>query len=165
MKTVIFENKEYPEHITKGFHSRFIFPIAKEICKGKGLDIGCGQKDWAFPGARPIDMNIYDKYNAYVLPTGKYDYIFSSHCLEHLTDYVHALELWIRKLNQGGILFLYLPHPDCDYWKPYKMPTRKHLHQFDPEQMKECFHSLGLQNIFCSERDLAYSFAIYGEKK
>ena len=167
IKTVKFEYIDYPEFITKGFHSRFIFPVAKEICKGVGLDIGCNNPEWTFPGAYGIDVD-YPKegINAMNIPESQYgwDYIFSSHCLEHIPDYMAALRHWTEHLKQGGVLFLYLPHADCAYWKPWKMPTRKHLHQFDAVQVREMLYSLGYKNVFASGRDAAYSFCVYGEK-
>ena len=39
----------------EGFASKFAFSFAKELCKGEGLDIGCHKKEWALPGATPID--------------------------------------------------------------------------------------------------------------
>lgn len=164
LKTAKFEDQVVPEYITHGHAARFIQPVAQEVCKGKGLDIGCNRPEWALPEAMPIDPVIDDKWHALQLPTGPWDYIFSSHCLEHVPNYVEALEFWTSQIKPGGILFLYLPHPDCLYWRPWKMPTRKHIHQFYPKQMYDIFTSLGYKNIFVSERDLAYSFAIYGEK-
>jgi len=42
MKTIRFNKKEYPAFQTNGNAARFIMPFAQEVCKGKGLDIGCG---------------------------------------------------------------------------------------------------------------------------
>jgi trans-aconitate methyltransferase len=44
--------------------------------------------------------------------------VFSSHCLEHITDWNAELDRWVQRLAPGGILFLYLPHPDCEIWHP-----------------------------------------------
>jgi SAM-dependent methyltransferase len=46
------------------------------------------------------------------------DYVFSSHCLEHIDDWSDALAEWARKVRPGGVLFLYLPHPACAIWHP-----------------------------------------------
>jgi len=167
IKTVKFEDKEYPEFITKGFHSRFIFPVAKEVCKGVGLDIGCNNPDWVLPGAYGIDIDYPTPgINALNLPKNQYgwDYIFSSHCLEHIPDYMDALEYWTKQLKRTGILFLYLPSMDCEYWLPWKMPTKKHIHCFKPEDVKQMLISLGYKNVFASQTDAAYSFCVYGEK-
>ena len=160
---VVFKDQKVPKYITQGNHAKFIIPIAQEVCKGIGLDIGCNRKEWAFPGSFPIDPQI-NNFDALNLPNKEYDYIFSSHCLEHVSNYTKALEYWTKHLRIGGILFLYLPHYDCQYWRPWEMPTKRHIHQFYPEQMISMLKTLGYKNIFNSERDLAFSFAIYGEK-
>jgi len=46
------------------------------------------------------------------------DYIFSSHCLEHISNWEKELENWYKKIRSGGLLFLYLPHPECEIWHP-----------------------------------------------
>lgn len=94
------------------------------------------------------------------LPDGKWDFIFSSHCLEHLTNPVAALEHWKSKLCAGGVLFLYLPHPDMTYWLPQW--NRKHLHSWRPEDMETMLRDLGFVDVIRSERDLAWSFAVVG---
>ena len=94
--------------------------------RGLGLDIGCGavkafphfigvdnRKDTKLFGqAMDPDMTVPD---ATVLPMysdGCMDFVFSSHTLEHLTDYKAALKEWWRVLKIGGYLCLYLPHKD-----------------------------------------------------
>lgn len=170
MKVITFKGQKTPFFISQGFHAQYIFPVAKKVCIGEGVDIGCGKEEWCFPDATPIEKSFsFDmdsvKDDAHNLPKNNYNYIFSSHCLEHLDNYVTTLNYWVSCLKTEGVLFLYLPHPDCLYWRPHYMPTNKHIHQFYPKQMIEIFKELGLKNIFCSERDLSYSFAIYGYKK
>jgi predicted SAM-dependent methyltransferase len=166
VNTVKFENQIVPEFITKGNHTKFIEPFALEVCKGEGLDIGCNRQEWALKGSTMIDPVLNSNWHALSIPKKQngWDYIFSSHCLEHVPNYVETLKYWTENLSKNGILFLYLPHPDCVYWRPWKMPTGKHIHQFYPEQLKEIFESLNYTNIFVSGRDLAYSFAIFGQK-
>lgn len=161
--TINFQYQQVPEFVTQGFHSQYIFPVAEKICKGKGLDIGCKKKEWAFPGATPIDIDLEDEWDAYNLPDEQYDYIFSSHCLEHLENEWDVVSYWHSKLKRNGVLFLYLPHPDCLYWQPNRMPTKLHKHSLTPYTMHNLM-SYYFQNIFYSERDLAFSFAIYGYK-
>src|SRR5438067_457437 len=49
---------------------------------------------------------------------GSLDYVFSSHCLEHIEVWRTALAEWVRKLRPSGHILLYLPHPDCAIWRP-----------------------------------------------
>ena len=125
IKTVTHDGKIYPEFQTNGNAARFAMPFAKELLQGNGLDIGCNRKDWAFPGAKMIDLEINDEWDAFNLPNEKYDYIFSSHCLEHINDWVGALDYWGKHLKAGGVMFLYLPHYSQTYWRPWN--NRKHV--------------------------------------
>ena len=134
METIKFKDKEYLSIQTNGNAGRFAIPFAQELLSGKGLDIGCSKKEWAFPGAIPIDLAFDDPYDAMNLPDGIYDYIFSSHCLEHLNDWVGVLEYWHSKLKANGILYLYLPHYSQEYWRPWN--NRKHVNILQPEYLQ-----------------------------
>jgi SAM-dependent methyltransferase len=154
-----YKGKLYPEYIKHGNACQFIAPFALQFCKGFGLDIGAGK--WPLPGAVPIDLsNGSDAMK--LIGVVNYDYIFSSHCLEHLSNPVAALEHWKARLLPGGVLFLYLPHPDMEYWLPQN--NRKHLHSWMPKDMARLVEDLGFTNVIHSERDLAWSFAVVGFK-
>jgi SAM-dependent methyltransferase len=45
---------------------------------------------------------------------GTYDFVLSSHALEHIANPVKALKEWLRVLKDGGRLLLMLPHRDGD---------------------------------------------------
>ena len=90
------------------------------------------------------------------------DYVFSSHCLEHIPDWVTVLDSWYDKLKPGGVMFLYLPGFSQSYWRPWH--NRKHLHIFEPHHMWTYFRDKGYQNIFYTQRDLNDAFMIMGEK-
>jgi SAM-dependent methyltransferase len=158
-----YKGKLYPEYIRNGNAVVHIEKIAKEFCQGKGLDIG-GFYGWTLPGAIPINIadNILD-YDAYKLPDyDQLDYIFSSHCLEHLTDPIKALEYWKTKLKDGGVLYLYLPHPSMDYWLPQN--NRKHLHMWHPRDLAKVVQDLGFKRTICSGRDMYWSYSVVGIK-
>jgi len=163
METFVYKDKQYPDYIRRGNAVEHIIPTAQKFCKGVGLDVG-GTIEWHFPDALIVNK-IYSAYDALNLPTTEvgYDYIFSSHCLEHVDNYIEVLEYWLSKIRPQGQLFLYLPHPEMDYWRPEN--CRKHLHLFHPKDMVKVFETLGLEDVFHSERDLYYSFAITGRKK
>lgn len=161
-KVIEYKNKKYPAFQAMGNASQFAIPFAKHICEGKGYDIGCMKKEWSFPNSIPIDINFDDEFDALNLPDEKVDYIYSSHCLEHINDWVDVLDYWWTKLKNGGTLFLYLPHYDQEYWRPWN--NRKHVNIFTPEIIYDYMKDKGYVNIFYSERDLNHSFMIYGEK-
>jgi len=164
MNVINFNDKFYPEFQSKGFASQFAFPFAKHFCIGIGYDIGCNRIEWSFPNSIPIDP-VLNEYDAYNLPDQEVDYIFSSHCLEHLPNWVDALDYWISKLKSGGVLFLYLPHYDQEYWRPWN--NRKHVHCFTPNIIKDYLVSNKLIRtdfVFVGERDLNHSFIAVAEK-
>ena len=163
IKTIEFNGQEYPLFQAEGFASKFAFPFALEVCKGVGLDIGCTKKEWALPGAIPIDKIFNDNCDAMNLPDMVVDYIFSSHCLEHLDNWVESLDYWTTRIKKGGVLFLYLPHRSQKYWLPFN--NKKHIHYFDQEILREYIESSGkYRNIFISGTDLNNSFIVIGER-
>ena len=162
IEIINFNNEVYPFFQTEGFASKYCFPFAREVCKGIGYDIGCMKKEWAFPGSIPIDLSFDDKYHANNLPDGEVDYIFSSHCLEHINDWVGTLNYWSIKIKKGGVIFLYLPDYSQKYWRPWN--NRKHVNIFKPEYLKDYFIDKGFKKVFVSGVDLYNSFIVMVEK-
>jgi predicted SAM-dependent methyltransferase len=162
MDLIEFKNKKYPKFQSIGNAAQFTIPFAKYFCIGVGYDIGCSKKEWSFPGSIPIDLCFNNEWNAYNLPQENVDYIFSSHCLEHLPNWVDAMDYWYNILKPGGILFLYLPDYKQEYWRPWN--NRKHTHMFSSTIIKDYMEDKGYINIFYSEADLNYSFTIVGQK-
>lgn len=193
IKTIEFKEEVYLKIQAEGFASKFVFPFAKEFCKGFGADVGCNRLEWSFNGVNaiywrldyfdsyfqdrqlrgmeytrisyPIDPEINPDYNATKFPdhVNNLDYVFSSHCLEHIPDYVEALQYWKSRLKEGGVLFLYLPSSTQRYWLPQH--NRKHYHAFTPELIKECLEDLGFTKVFASGIDLNQSFTVIAEKQ
>lgn len=167
MKVIEFRDKPYPDFIINGNHARFIMPVATEVIGANklGVDVGCKHTEWSYPGSICVDSSFDDEYHARNLPhEGSLEYIFSSHCLEHVEDWRDVLIYWHSALAEKGILFLYLPHTDNEYWDVKFMPTKRHINNLNPEVVKAEMEYLGFRNVFCSQRDAAYSFCVYGEK-
>lgn len=164
IETVTYKEKKYPKFQTEGYASQFAIPFAKHSCKGLGVDVGCNRIEWSFPGSIPVDPNIDPQYDALNFPKNavELDYIFSSHCLEHLTDWVTVLDYWTFKLKSGGVLFLYLPDYSQEYWRPWH--NRKHLNIFTPEIIYDYMQDNNYTNIFKSGVDLNNAFMIMGQK-
>lgn len=161
IEIIKFKDKSYPKFQSEGFASQFAFPFANRLLRGSGLDIGCSNIEWSFPGSIPIDLKFDDVYDAYNLPDGLFDYIFSSHCLEHLCSWVEALAYWKTKLDKGGILFLYLPHPSQEYWLSWN--NKKHVHIIEPTHIEKCLKDTGWKNVFVSKEDLNSSYYAIAE--
>ena len=113
-----YQGRFYPDYLFVGGASFAIHRQALKHCRGKGADIGAGL--WPLPGAQPIDLERGPGagQGLETLREGSLDYVFSSHCLEHIVDWRDSLAQWVGKLSPGGRLFLYLPHPDCAIWHP-----------------------------------------------
>lgn len=151
-----YDGVNYPDYLKHGNACQFIAPFALKFCRGDGLDVGAGK--WPLPGAIPVDLA--HGGDAMQLPEGRFDYVFSSHCLEHLQNPVGAIEHWRTRIKPGGVLFLYLPHPAMTYWRPTR--NRKHLHEWQPSQIEFMLTEFGFVDVIASERDLCWSFAVVG---
>jgi hypothetical protein len=162
IEVINFKNKDYPKFQTIGNSAQFVIPYAKHICNGVGIDVGCSKIDWAYPGALIVEPTI-NGYDALNFPYDNLDYIFSSHCLEHVDNWVDVLDYWTTKLKSNGVLFLYLPDYTQEYWRPWN--NRKHKNIFTSEIIKDYLNDNGYYNIFYSGIDLNNSFTIIASKK
>ncbi len=162
-----YKGASYPKFQTEGNAARFAIPFALNVCKGRGVDVGCKYRHWAFPFSIPIDLefNEYDEENhllhALNLPSGQFDYIFSSHCIEHIDDWVEVLDYWKTKLVNNGVLFLYLPDYSQIYWRCWN--NRKHIHHLSPTILRDYLVDRDWKNIFVSGIDLNNSFMVMAE--
>jgi SAM-dependent methyltransferase len=161
-----YRGELYPEYLNKSNAMSFIINRAKDFCKGKGIDVGAG--GYPFPGAIPIEEE--ENQNAYRLDNfkdGSLDYVFSSHCLEHLDRWQEALKLWIEKLKIGGILFLYMPHKSMILWRP-NGPWVGDNHKWSPtyEIINKFLAGNGMKILeYNSARDAYWSFHVAAAKK
>ena len=161
MKTITHDGNKYPKFQSVGNAAQFAIPFAKHVCTGTGVDIGCNREEWKFPGAYAVDPSIND-YDALNFPYDNLDYVFSSHCLEHISNWVDVLVYWTSKLKSGGTLFLYLPDYSQTYWRPWH--NRKHVNIFTPDILADYMNARGYTNIFKSGVDLNNAFMVMGEK-
>jgi len=163
MDIIKYKDNIYPNFQSLGNAAQFAIPYAKHVCIGKGYDVGCMKEEWSFPNSIPIDLSFNNEWHATNLPEKNVDYIFSSHCLEHITDWVSVMDYWYDTLKNGGVLFLYLPDYSQVYWRPWN--NRKHVNILNSEILNDYMLDKGYKNIFKSQVDLNNSFMIFGEKK
>lgn len=159
-RTITHNGTSYPEFQTLGNSAQFAIPFAKHVCSGVGYDVGFGRPEWQLPGSIGIDIS--HGTDALSLPETQVDYVFSSHCLEHLDQWVNALEHWISRIKSGGVLFLYLPDASQSYWRPWS--NRKHKHVFTPDIIYWFLWDHGFTNFKISGIDLNNSFMVIAEK-
>ena len=165
MITIIeYKGNKYPAFQAEGNAAQFAIPYAKHVCIGKGVDVGCNRLEWSYPGSIPVDP-IINGYGALEFPNdaNELDYIFSSHCLEHVEDWVGVLDYWKTRLKLGGTLFLYLPDYSQVYWRPWN--NRKHINILSPIIMKDYLEDRKFINIFISQVDLNNAFMIMAQKQ
>lgn len=106
---------------------------------GQGIDIGGGPDPLAlylelFPRVTSIRTWDREDGDAQHLPgvaDGTFDFVHSSHCLEHLVDPAQGLRNWFRVLRPAGHLVLTVP--DEDLYEQGVFPStynRDHRHTF-----------------------------------
>lgn len=134
-----------------------------KYCTGRGLDIGFGYDDLVTPKCRGWE---YEDGNAQYLkgiPDNEFDFIYSSHTLEHLIDPAVALQNWWRVIKPGGYLILYIPHRDL-FEKRTRLPSiwnndHKHFFLLDRDDPPD---TLGIIPLI--ERSLPDAAIIYAKE-
>jgi SAM-dependent methyltransferase len=99
-----------------GFFERYI--------TGRGIDIGCGDDPITSDCVRcDVTLGHGDAHELLGYANNAYDWVYSSHLLEHLTDPERALRRWWELVKAGGVLILFVPHRDL-YEKKRTLPSR-----------------------------------------
>lgn len=93
----------------------------QKYCRGRGLDIGYGG-DPVTPNCLGWDIEHGDAQYLEGLGEQTFDFVYSSHTLEHMANPGVALRNWWKVVNPGGYLILYLPHRDL-YEKKRTLPS------------------------------------------
>src|SRR5471030_1246495 len=78
--------------------------LEKSVLKGKGIDIGCGS-DPVTPEARRFDIEHGDANVISQYVKEQFDFVFSSHCLEHMHNPRTTILDWWKLVAPGGHLF------------------------------------------------------------
>lgn len=135
-------SRTYEDKLKNGFFDKYM--------QGVGLDIGFSGY---IPGVLPILPTAigvdkgFPGYNGHTLPFAdeSQDYVYNSHCLEHISDYKNALYDWMRVLKVGGHMVIAVPHQYL-YEKRTSLPSRfngDHKRHYVPSSLlKEVEESL-----------------------
>jgi len=100
------------------------------LMTGRGIDIGCGP-DPVLPGVQRFDKEHGDANRVRSFVEGEYDFVFSSHTLEHMVDPRSAIREWWSLVKPGGHLIVVVP--DEDLYEQGAFPSlfnRDHKHTF-----------------------------------
>jgi SAM-dependent methyltransferase len=95
--------------------------IEQEATRGRGIDIGCGP-DPVTPEARRFDTDDGDANVASQYVKEQFDFVYSSHCLEHMHDAKATILDWWKLVKPGGYLFVVVP--DEDLYEQGVFPSR-----------------------------------------
>ena len=95
--------------------------IEKAATTGRGIDIGCGP-DPVTPEARRFDLEDGDANVASQFVKEQFDFVYSSHCLEHMHDPRATILDWWKLVKPGGHLFVVVP--DEDLYEQGVFPSR-----------------------------------------
>lgn len=96
-------------------------PTERQATQGQGIDIGCGP-DPVTPGARRFDLEDGDANVASQHVKDQFDFVYSSHCLEHMHDPKATILDWWKLVKPGGYLFVTVP--DEDLYEQGVFPSR-----------------------------------------
>jgi SAM-dependent methyltransferase len=95
--------------------------VEKQATQGQGIDIGCGP-DPVTPGVHRFDWEQGDANRISQYVNKQFDYVFSSHCLEHMHDPRFTILDWWKLVKPGGYLFILVP--DEDLYEQGVFPSR-----------------------------------------
>lgn len=119
--------KETSKSVMRRLHdNRFV----TRYLVGDGIDIGCGSDPISLYGElfplmkslKPWDLGDGDAQLLANVADESFDFVHSSHCLEHMVDPVEALGNWFRVLRPGGHLIIMVP--DEDLYEMGVFPSR-----------------------------------------
>lgn len=112
-----------------------IYPVVRNVD-------GCNfssQTVWEGQVQEGNNYNFFDSKNGYQyiceasdlngIPSEKYDFIISSHCLEHCANTLKTVKEWLRVIKKRGVILLVLP--DKRYTFDRKRPVTKFSHVLD----------------------------------
>jgi SAM-dependent methyltransferase len=121
-----------------------VYPIAKRIdgCNFGTQTVWEGQvtegETFVFdPDKAPGRQFVTEASNLQGIPDAQYDFVLSSHCIEHLANPLKGMSEWIRVLKEDGLLVLVVPHKDGTFDHRRPVTSLSHLVQDFDAQMTE----------------------------
>lgn len=125
-------------------NANFTRTIVSRYCQGRGCEIGPGLNPQTDPkhtiyidkyekyGEHPIFIDVVGDASLLPIASASFDYVVSSHVLEHCPDTIRTVTEWLRVLKPGGILVLRLPHKErtFDRLRPLT-PLSHHVEDYE----------------------------------
>jgi len=130
--------------------------LLNEYICGKGIEIGALQNPVVLDNSKVIEIKYVDRSSvkdlrkqypelkdcnltepdiiddAEVLSKiedNSLDFIIANHVIEHMENPINAINNWLSKLNNGGIIFMAVPDKNFTFDKIRKETTWKHLYE------------------------------------
>ncbi len=75
----------------------------------------------------PGKQYISEATNLDSIKSGSYDFVLSSHTLEHIANPLQALSEWVRVIKENGLLVLVVPHQDGTFDHRRPVTSLDHL--------------------------------------
>ena len=94
-----------PGETTKAHSRRVKEGFFKNYCEGVGLDIGFGS-DLVTKNAKGYDFEHGNAQYLKGMKDSSYDFVYSSHTIEHLPDPAEGVKNWFRVLKPGEFIAL-----------------------------------------------------------
>lgn len=99
--------KNYETRIKNGDFIKYLY--------GKGIDIGGGSDHLKLPpeiegSVRLWDIQDGDAQYMHKIQDNSFNFVYSSHCFEHMRDMETTFTNWLRICRPGGILYICVPH-------------------------------------------------------
>ena len=117
-----------PNETSKARNRREADPCYDFLKHGRGIDIGCGG-DPINDRCLRWDLGMGDAQILEGVPSNYFDWVYSSHCLEHMLDARAALHRWWDTVVPGGHMFVIVPDENLyeqQHWPSVFNPDHKH---------------------------------------
>ncbi len=152
--------------IDSGFWTRFVTGPAVLDIGFKGDDT-LGPVVPILPGAIGVDTD-YPGYDGRILPfeSDSQDAVYSSHCLEHIPDFIKAIQEWYRVVRVGGHIITVVPSAHL-YERRRRVPSRwnpDHKRVYTPASLLAEFEAALVANSYrvryLAENDAGYQYVL-----
>jgi len=160
VKYRLWGRPERPGETSKAQLRRTREAFFERYCNGRGLDVGYGG-DLLTTDCRGWDIEHGDAQYLKGIGDSEFDFVYSSHTLEHMSEPAIALRNWWHVLKRGGYLILYLPHREL-YEKKKTLPSRwnldhKHFFLLDKDEEPDTIGIIPMIQRSLSDFEIIYA--------
>lgn len=117
--------------------------------KGEGIEIGGRAVEIARKAGLDVQQGSIDALEP---RRSRYEYIISTHCVEHVVDIKRLFHAFYSALKPGGVLFVEVPNADALSMKHYRnlfyyLGAPVHVHLFSQHSLATLANIVGFINI------------------